>query len=268
MPNSLSISNFIPTAHRMADMAAGAIRRYFRAHPSVQQKEDDSPVTIADKEAEQIMRDLLKVTYPKHAVYGEEFGEKKSDSEYMWVLDPIDGTKNFMTGQPTFGTLIALLHNKEPIMGIINQPITEERWLGIRGTKTTMNGGVVRVRPCADIGLALMSTTSPYLFEGDKREAFERVREKVKFCVYGSDCYAYAMLASGHLDLVVESGLKAHDVMALLPILKGAGAYVSDWQGRAIVFQEGEIDIVVASSKTLHDQVLALLRHHNAQSEI
>ena len=259
MPDALALSNFLPTAHRMADMAGGAIKRYFRAHAASECKADASPVTVADKEAETLMREMLAVTYPKHAVLGEEHGEKKTDSEYMWVLDPIDGTKNFMTGQPAFGTLIALLHNKEPVIGIINQPITEERWLGVKGMKTTMNGGVIKVRPCVDIAQALMSTTSPYLFAGDKRAAFERVREKVKFCVFGSDCYAYAMLASGHLDLVVESGLKAHDIMALLPILHGAGAIVTDWQGNSITLQEGEVDVVAASSAVIHEQVLKLL---------
>jgi inositol-phosphate phosphatase / L-galactose 1-phosphate phosphatase / histidinol-phosphatase len=259
MPESLALSNFLPTAHRMADVAGGAIRRYFRAHAAVEDKADASPVTIADKEAEKLMRELLAVTYPKHAVLGEEHGEKKTDSDYLWVLDPIDGTKNFMTGQPNFGTLIALLHHQEPVIGIINQPITEERWVGVKNGKTTMNGAVVKVRPCVDIAQAFMSTTSPYLFEGAKQQAFERVREKVKFCVFGSDCYAYAMLASGHLDLVVESGLKAHDVMALLPVLQGAGAIVTDWQGSPIIMQEGDIDIVASSSSQLHEQVLKLL---------
>jgi inositol-phosphate phosphatase/L-galactose 1-phosphate phosphatase/histidinol-phosphatase len=263
MPEQLHIANFLPTAHRMADMAGGAIRRYFRAHAAVEDKADASPVTIADKEAERLMRELLSLSFPSHAVLGEEHGEKKTDSDYLWVLDPIDGTKNFMTGQPIFGTLIALLYKKEPIIGIINQPITDERWLGVKGADTTLNGGVVRVRACESVEYALMSTTSPYLFAGDKREAFERVRGAVKHCVFGSDCYAYAMVASGHLDVVVESGLKAHDVMALLPVLKGAGAVVSDWQGNPITLQEGEVDIVVASSVALHKQILTLLQNNS-----
>lgn len=259
MPESLALSNFLPTAHRMADIAGGVIRRYFRAHAAIEHKADDSPVTVADKEAERLMRDLLAVTYPKHAVLGEEHGEKKTDSEYQWVLDPIDGTKNFMTGQPIFGTLIALLHHGVPVLGIINQPITEERWVGMKGAKTTLNGTAVKVRPCADLSQALMSTTSPYLFADAKKEAFERVRAQAKHCVFGSDCYAYAMLASGHLDLVIESGLKAHDVMALIPVLQGAGAIVTDWNGNPITFQEGEVDVVAASSAVIHEQVLKLL---------
>lgn len=258
MPNPYA--SFVPLVHQLADRSAGVIRRYFRAHASNEDKADASPVTIADREAESLMRDIIHRAYPTHSILGEEHGALDGDSDFCWVLDPIDGTKNFMTGQPIFGTLIALLHQGVPVIGTINQPITDERWIGVKGQPSLFNNAPAHVRPAPTLKQATMSTTSPYLFRGDRKKRFANLRKAVRYTIYGSDCYAYAMVASGHLDLVVESGLKAHDVMALIPVIQGAGGVVTDWEGRPIELRHDSIDMIAASSAELHREALAILQ--------
>ncbi len=256
------MQEYITLAHQLADASGTIIKQYFRALVSLQEKDDHSPVTVADLEAEEAMRRLIQASFPEHGIIGEEADAENGDAEYVWVLDPIDGTANFITGQPLFGTLIALLQNGEPILGMINQPINNERWLATRDDKTTLNGERTCVRTYSDIGEAVLSTTSPYLFSPEKKAAFEALMSKCRYTVFGSDCYAYAMLATGHLDLVVESGLKAHDVMALIPVVEGANGIVTDWHGNRITLGTGEIDIIAATDKTLHQQALAVLNSH------
>ncbi len=258
--NANLITNFVPLAHQLADRSAGVIRRYFRAHANNEDKADASPVTIADREAESVMREIIGRSYPNHAILGEEHGASDSNSDFCWVLDPIDGTKNFMTGQPIFGTLIALLYQGIPIIGIINQPISNERWVGIKGHPSHFNNAPAHVRPAPSLSKAMMSTTSPYLFKGDRKKHFAALRKAVRYTIYGSDCYAYAMLASGHLDLVVESGLKSHDVMALIPVIEGAGGIVTDWQGHPITLRHDSIDMIAASSVEIYKEALAILQ--------
>jgi histidinol-phosphatase len=220
----------IDLANALADASGVVARRYFRRKLMIEAKPDHTPVTIADREAEQAMRDLIAARFPADGILGEEFGTARADAARVWVLDPIDGTKSFIAGIPLFGTLIALIENGAPVLGIIDQPILKERWLGVTGQPTRLNGGPVTSRPCAALGDALLYATSPDMFGADL-PAFTRLKDAVKATRFGADCYAYAQLASGFIDLVVEADLKPYDYCALVPVIEGAGGIITDWRG-------------------------------------
>ncbi len=256
------MQEFITFAYKLADTSGPILRSYFRSGCAQEDKADLSPVTLADREAEAALRELIHSTYPQHGFVGEETGSVSADSEYCWVIDPIDGTRNFITGKPIFGTLIALLHHRQPVLGVIDCPITQERWLGSRSAFTVMNNQPVSVdKNIKPLNACILSTTSPNLFKGSRKESFERLLGEVKYATFGSDCYAYGLLASGYLDLVVESGLKTHDVMALIPIIKGAGGIITDWQGKPVRFGQEETDVLAAANAMLHGKALAILEH-------
>lgn len=221
----------IDLANRLADAAGVAIRPYFRAEHGLEAKSDASPVTLADKEAEAVMRRLIIAERPMDAIVGEEEAERPGTSGRTWVLDPIDGTRSFIAGRPIFGTLIALLDKGWPVLGVIDQPIINERWVGVTGRDTLFNGQPAHARTCRELSQALLATTSPALFEDDQLHAFEHVDSQVMSTVLGGDCYNYGLVASGHLDLVIEAGLKLHDFAALVPVVEGAGGRMCDWQG-------------------------------------
>ena len=226
---------FEALAHRLADRAGEIQRRYFRSPVSVETKADDSPVTIADREAEAVMRELIAAAYPDHGILGEEHGRERIDAEFVWVLDPIDGTKSFITGRPLFGTLIALAQHGRPVLGMIDQTILRERWVGSTGAGAAWNGRPIQVRPCPRIEDAVLFATSPAMFkEGAENTAFDRVQKRVRLPMFGGDCYAYGLLAMGFADLVVEAGLQPYDFMALVPVIEGAGGSITDWQGRPL----------------------------------
>ncbi|CAH1444827.1 unnamed protein product [Lactuca virosa] len=261
------LDRFANVANKLADAAGDVIRKYFRKKFDIVDKEDLSPVTIVDRAAEEAMISIIRESLPSHAIYGEENGwqctEKSAD--YVWVLDPIDGTKSFITGKPLFGTLIALLHRGKPILGVIDQPILRERWVGITGRTTRLNGEEISTRNCPKLSQAYLYTTSPHLFSGDAAVAFARVRDKVKVPLYGCDCYAYALLASGHVDLVVESGLKPYDFLSLIPVIEGAGGVITDWKGNELSWeasstsQPTSFNVVAAGNKQLHKQAVDCL---------
>src|SRR5579863_9619853 len=182
-------------AGALADKAAAVIRRYFRSSLTIETKADETPVTVADREAEAEMRALIEARFPDHGVLGEEHGRTRPEADYVWVLDPIDGTKSFISGVPLFGTLIALTYRGRPILGLIAQPILRERWVGATGRKTLLNGKRVKARACPALDNATLFATSPDLFAGADAGAFERLRRAVKLTRFGTDCYAYALLA-------------------------------------------------------------------------
>jgi histidinol phosphatase-like enzyme (inositol monophosphatase family) len=251
---------FEALAHRLADAAGEVQRRYFRTPVAVDTKSDDSPVTIADREAEAVMRDLIGTAYPGHGILGEEHGCDRVDAELVWVLDPIDGTKSFITGRPLFGTLIALAHAGRPVLGVIDQAILRERWVGLAGEGAAWNGRPIRVRPCPRIEDAVLYSTSPDLFATpSEKEAFRRVHDRVRLPLYGGDCYAYGLLALGLADLIVESGLEAYDYMALAPVVEGAGGQLTDWNGRALELgSTGQV--IAAGDQRVGDAARMLLR--------
>lgn len=224
-------------AESLADAAAPVLRRHFRTPVAVDTKPDRTPVTIADREAESAMRALIARHHPDHGVVGEEHGAERRGAEYVWVLDPIDGTKAFITGKPMFGTLIALVRHGRPLLGIIDQPVLGERWIGAAGRPTTFSGAPCRTRRCATLEAAALNTTSPDMFRGENAACFARLGNAVRLTLYGGDCYAYGLLASGFIDLVVEAELKPYDFCALVPVIQGAGGAIADWQGRPVTLE-------------------------------
>ena len=231
MTGSVS-AELVALANSLADAARPIAARYFRTPVTVDDKADQSPVTIADREAETAMRTLLDSRVPQHGVFGEEHGAVRTDAEFVWVLDPIDGTKAFITGLPIFGTLIALLHRGVPVLGIIDQPISKERWVGVVGQGSTLNGRPIKVRACPGLDKAYMYSTAPQMFDGATAGRHQALAEKTKLFRWGGDCYAYGLLAAGHVDLVVENSLKLYDFAALVPVIKGAGGLITDWRGK------------------------------------
>jgi inositol-phosphate phosphatase / L-galactose 1-phosphate phosphatase / histidinol-phosphatase len=223
----------IDLAGRLADIAGTIARRYFRQPIAVDTKPDQTPVTAADREAEAAMRAAIERQFPSDGILGEEHGPVRTDAVRVWVLDPIDGTKSFIAGIPLFGILIALVENGVPVLGVIDQPISQERWLGVAGQPTRKNGTPVRTRACADLAAASLYATSPDMFGAD-RPAFDRLKAAVKSARFGADCYAYGQLASGFIDLVVEADLKPYDYCALVPIIDGAGGAITDWRGNKL----------------------------------
>ena len=221
----------------LADAAREAILPYFRAAHNVTNKLSDGrfdPVTEADRAAERAMLALIERAFPEHGVLGEEYGERPSKGGYQWILDPIDGTRAFISGLPTWGVLIGLYYEGQPLIGVMDQPFTQERYRGwMDGANATTRAGThpLKTRACASLSEATFSTTSPDLFEGEEAAAWESIRNNAKLVRYGCDCYAYAMVAAGHIDGVLESRLKAFDIAALIPIITGAGGGVCAWDG-------------------------------------
>jgi histidinol phosphatase-like enzyme (inositol monophosphatase family) len=227
----IDLDGAIALAERLADAAASEIRPRFRQIIPTERKADISPVTEADRSAELAVRSLLQSQRPEDGIAGEEFGVTEGESGLVWVIDPIDGTKAFMTGRPTFVTLLALLDHGTPVLGVIDQPITHDRWIGASGRATLLNGRAVRTRACPRLEDAIFSTTDPDLFPGADHDVYRKVAMSSSIRTYGGDGFAYGLLASGWVDIVLESGLKLHDFAALAPVIAGAGGTITDWEG-------------------------------------
>jgi histidinol phosphatase-like enzyme (inositol monophosphatase family) len=254
----------IALALRLADAAGEAIRPHFRSGIASERKADDSPVTLADRAAEEAMRRILKAEVPQDTVIGEEFGIDEGTSGRSWVLDPIDGTSGFLAGRAMFGTLIALVVEGFPVLGIIDQPIARERWVGVTGRPTTLNGKVVRTRACRSLADATIATTGPHYFSQHEGDHFMTLAAKTDYrrMVMGGDCYNYAMLASGHLDIVCEANLKLHDWAALVPVVEGAGGCMADWNGDPLhAGSDGHV-LALGDAARLDDVVEALACAH------
>ena len=251
----------IAAAEAAADVAAAVVRPFFRSGLAASQKSDRSPVTIADRTAEQAMRAVLSERFPDHGILGEEFGLQNPDAPYRWVLDPIDGTRAFITGRPLFGTLIGLLDGDKPVLGVIDQPVTGERWLGFSGRPAVFRGpfgGVAGCRVCPDLASAELSCTSPEML-GPLTPRWEKLAAAAGRVTYGGDCYAYGLLALGQIDVIAEADLKIWDWAALLPVIEGAGGRMTDWAGQDL--RPGSAgDVVAVGNPALLPEVLGLLR--------
>lgn len=282
-------------AHHLADVSARVIRPYFRTALSIEDKNDGDtadqasasasasaavptehpnaastvskpasyldPVTVADRAAEQAIRDGIGARYPDHGIIGEEFGTTPGAGRYSWVIDPIDGTRAFIMGYPTWGTLIGLLDGDDAILGIMNQPFTGERfWADGNASYCRIGDGDARkltTRPCASLGDAVFATTDPALFAaGFETDCFEAVKQRVAMTRFGGDCYAYCMLSSGLVDVVLESNLKPHDIVALIPIVESAGGRITSWDGGTAIHGDR---ILATGDARLHDKMLELL---------
>ncbi len=254
----------IPLANRLADAAGAAIRPFFRSNFSHESKADASPVTEADRAAEAAIRAILDTECPHDAIIGEEYGEKPGTSGRTWVLDPIDGTVSFMAGRPIFGTLIALLDKGWPVLGVIDQCISGERWVGAAGRETTLNGKPVRTRPCRLLACATLASTGPQYFGEHDAEHFMALAAKTahKRMVWGGDCYNYGLLAAGQIDLVVEAGLKLYDFAALVPIIEGSGGIMCDWTGEPLHAESDGHVIALGDPARLDDVLGSLACHH------
>ncbi len=253
-------TDFAGFAEQLADAAGAVIRPYFRTPVLAEDKADDSPVTRADREAEATMRRMISAAEPGHGILGEEYGSLDQDRRWCWVLDPIDGTRAFITGRPIFATLIGLLHNGEPVLGVIDQPITGERWVGIRGHRTRFRGpygGIPGTRTCGALASAELSATSPEMF-GGRLPCFQRLAATVRRTSWGGDGYAYGLLALGQIDVIAEAGLKPWDWAALVPVIEGAGGRMTDWRGEVLTVS-GPGEVLATGDARLLPHIIATL---------
>ena len=250
------MQDFIKLSNHLADEAGQIIRQYFRQPFDVEQKGDSSPVTIADKSVEQRLRAIIEEKRPDDGIIGEEFDDKEAKNQYTWVFDPIDGTKSFVMGRPTFGTLIALCENGVPILGVIDQPILNERWIGAKDHKTTFNGKDVQTVKCKDLSNARICSTTPIML----KPSWEKLEEQSQFMSWGGDCYAYGLLSMGGLDAVVETLLGTHDYCALAPIVNGAGGHMCDWNGNQLTIDSDGRTLAVGDI-ALKDQILDIVQN-------
>lgn len=258
----MAVIDFAGFVDDLATASGKAILPFFRTSLATLDKGVGGtfdPVTEADRAGEAAMRHMIKRTFPEHGIVGEEFGTERAEAEYVWVLDPIDGTRAFIAGLPSWGTLIGLTRKGAPCYGMMHQPFTGERFFGDRGQASYRGPGGprrLRTRRCASLAEATLSTTSPYLFSVEERPAFARVEAAARNTRFGFDCYAYCMVAAGHIDLVVEAGLKPYDIVALIPIVEGAGGIVTAWDG-------GDASaggtVIAAGDKRVHEEALRLL---------
>ena len=234
--DDLLLDAFVAAAEAAATAAGDVIRPHFRSGLAADLKSDESPVTAADRGAEQAARALLAGRFPEHGILGEEFGLQNPGARWRWVIDPIDGTRAFITGRAQFGVLVALLDGERPVVGIIDQPITGERWVGATGRRTLFRGpfgGSVGCRPCPELGMAELSCTSPQMF-GTDLPRWEKLSAAARRTSFGGDCYAYGLLALGQIDVIAESDLKVWDWAAVLPVIEGAGGRMTDWEGNPL----------------------------------
>jgi len=250
-------------AQSLADAARAVIRPYFRRRIEVTDKGAGGffdPVTEADKRAEQVMRDLIAGTYPDDGILGEEFGHRPGDSGFVWVLDPIDGTRAFIAGQPLWGTLVALERNGTPVLGILDQPFLDERFTASAGVTELRNASsteTLKTRACAELGEAVICTTHPMLhFNEADRQRYWNVEKRCRLSRYGGDCYAYALVAMGFVDLVIETDLRRWDIAPIIPIIEGAGGIVTSWDGKSPV---GGGNVVAAGDPRVHAEALKIL---------
>ncbi|MDH4563182.1 inositol monophosphatase family protein [Pseudomonas sp. BN411] len=226
-------------------------------------KLDRTLVTQLDLDIERRLVERILQRYPDHGVLGEEFGARARDAEWLWVLDPIDGTASFMAGMPVYGTLIALLHQGVPVLGVIDQPATDECWIGCQGRPTQLfnrdGRHQCRTRACADLAQAFVSVSSPDFFQPDEQPVLQGFRQRSGWRVYGGACRSYGLLASGRTDLALDAGLKLYDYAAMRPIVEGAGGMISDWEGRPITL-DSDSRVLAAGDPARHREALELIQ--------
>ncbi|HEX9995876.1 MAG TPA: inositol monophosphatase family protein [Abditibacterium sp.] len=255
----MNLEPYLDFTRELANAAAAVINPYFCAPDcGLEQKFDDSPVTLADRGAEEVMRAMIERQFPTHGIIGEEFGSHNADAEWVWILDPVDGTKSFISAVPLFGTLIGLLYQGKPVVGCINQSILGQMLLG-DGTTTTLNGKTVRVRACASVEQATLLTTDPLRprahFDG---AAFENLASRARLFRSWGDCYGYLLLCSGWADAMLDPKMAPWDFLPLLPVLRGAGAKVTNWRGEEVDCSAQQMSLV-ASAPEIHEEILRSL---------
>ena len=256
--NLSELKRFAECGLRAVDVSGNLIRESNRKPFHVEVKGDGSPVTSVDETVEDRMREIISVEHPDHGIIGEERKAYAADSEFVWVIDPIDGTLAFLAGIPVFGTLLALLYNGVPVLGIIDMPMTGERWIGAYGLQTTRNGKPVRSRACEDLSMALMSTSNPDYYDDTNAPALERLKKATRFAVYGGSCMFYAQIASGRVDICIDVQFRACDYLALIPVVQGAGGVLTNWEGSAAGLHTGS-QYIASGDPRVHEQALKIL---------
>lgn len=251
------------TAIHAADQARSITQKWFRSDIKIESKQDKTPVTLADQQTEQAIKNIILNRHPTHDFFGEEGGQQgnhdaSQNNEWQWLIDPIDGTKCFATGMPTFGTLISLLHQQIPVIGIIDYPILDERWIGIQGCETTHNGVVCRTRITDSLAKATVYSTTVDMFDEISGKQANTLTKSCQFRVFGGDSYSYGLLASGYNDMVCEADLKPYDYCALIPVISGAGGMITDWQGNPLTM-ESNGEVLASANASLHQQAIAKL---------
>ena len=258
MAGQSELKSYADFGARLADASRAMIEVAMRQPFRTEAKTDGSPVTAVDRAVEERLREMIAKAYPNHGIVGEEHGKSAPGSEYVWVLDPIDGTLAFLAGIPVFGTLIALVRDGVPVIGVVDMPAIGDRWIGGAGMATTRNGETVRTRACADLSTALLSTSNPDFYADAEFRQFERLKEAAQWTVYGGSCLAYAQLAAGRIDLSIDAGLDAFDYCALIPVIRGAGGEITDWEGAAVTLSSGG-RILAAGDPRAHTRALEIL---------
>lgn len=249
----------VDLACRLADAARSIVLAHYRSGVRVEDKPDETPVTKVDRAVEKTLRRLIEAEFPTHGIVGEEFGCHQSGAEYVWVLDPIDGTKAFICGIPVFGTLIGLTRGGKPVLGVIEQPVLGERWIGGTDLATTLNGKPAYTRRRTSWPKVTVCATTPEMFVDRDARSFQSVCDAAKWVRYGTDCYAYGLLASGFVDLVVEADVQVHDYIAPAAVIAGAGGVMTDWAGSALDLHSPTDHVLAAGDPAIHEQALELL---------
>lgn len=256
--NPSELNRFIESGARAVDASGAFIRKYSRKPFNIEIKDDGSPVTSVDQAAEDQIRKIITQEHPDHGILGEERKAYAPDSEFVWTIDPIDGTLPFLAGIPVFGTLLALLHNEVPVLGFIDMPMTGERWIGADSLQTTRNGKPVHSRPCADLSMALISTANPDYYDHTNAPALERLKKATRFAVYGGSCMFYAQIASGRVDICIDVQFAIHDYLALIPVVQGAGGVFTNWEGNPAGLHSGS-QYIASGDPRAHEQALKIL---------
>ena len=252
--------DLVEFAHRLADAAGDIVRPAARSRHVAHRKADASPVTEIDRAVEMRLREMIATRYPGHGVIGEEFGDDRVEAEHVWVLDPVDGTKAFMAGLPVYGTLIGLAQGGRPALGIIDQPVMRERWIGISGDGTWYNGERVYVDACERLSEALVGTTSPEYYEGDDTNALQRIVSRTRWMVYGGNCLSFAQVACGLVDVALETGVGVHDYCALVPVVTNAGGVMTGWRGEPLTLDLASGGRILASgNRAVHEAAMDCL---------
>jgi histidinol phosphatase-like enzyme (inositol monophosphatase family) len=260
---SEEIGRFAAAAEELAALARETVLAAYRFGIAHEIKDDGSPVTALDLAVERVLRARIEALFPEHGILGEEYGTVGAEREWLWVLDPIDGTKHFAAGLSDFGTLIALCRDGVPVIGVIDLPLLDRRCVGVAGRATRLNGREVRCRERRGLAECVLSSAGPDAFDGAPEAAFRRLRKSTAWNVYGGGCVGYASLAGGMVDICLEGNLDAFDFCALVPVIEGAGGVVSDWRGRPLRLDSGPL-ILAAGDRRVHEAALALLDQQGA----
>lgn len=258
MPASDPAEGCIQLAHKLADVASAITLPYFRTNLTIDDKADESPVTRADRETEAALRRMINDAYPDHGIIGEEYGAENEEAEFVWVLDPIDGTISFINGVPLFTTIVGVLKQGIPWFGLVDQPVLKDRWAGGAGQPTTYNGTSTRSRSCASLAEASVYVTAPDFFSEDELAHVDRLTQAVKLRRYGgTDCYHYGMVASGWTDIACEE-LSVYEYGAMVPIIENAGGVMTDWQGNRLEGREVR-QVLASGDARAHEAAVAIL---------